>query len=250
MIVKTVAMLALFAIPFIILLTGAVHNAFAFIGLWAIMGLGIAGIGVNVMHDANHGSYSKNKGINSFVGLVMNLLGGDSGIWRLQHNVLHHAYTNIHEADDDIIGPPFLRFSPHDDKKKAHKYQFIYAWFLYGLMTLIKVAYTDFKRAIRYRKMGLIRTKKEFIFRLGKIFLGKTVYFGYMLLLPFLLTSNPWLVIIGFLVMHLVTGFVLSIIFQTAHVMPSSDFPLPDENGEMKNNWAVHQLSTTTNLDK
>ncbi len=240
-------MFALFIIPFILLITGIVTNPWLFIGLWVVMGLGVAGIGINVMHDANHGTFSGKKWFNNIVRLVMNLLGGDASIWRLQHNVLHHAYTNIHEADEDIIGPPMLRFSPHDPKKKIHRLQFVYAWFLYGLMTIIKVAYTDYKRAIRYRKMGLIRTRKEFVSRLVKISLGKIMYFGYMLIIPMLLTPNPWLVIAGFLVMHLVTGFVLSIIFQTAHVMPTTAYPLPNEKGEMENNWAVHQMETTTN---
>ncbi len=248
LIFKMGVMLALFFVPFFTLLFGGISSPWLFIGLWMLMGLGIAGIGVNIMHDANHGSFSKNKFINNSVRLVMNLLGGDASIWRLQHNVLHHTYTNIHESDEDIIGPPFLRFSPHDEKKKVHRLQFIYAWFLYGMMTLIKVAYTDFKRAIRYRKMGLIRTRKEFVARLFKISIGKIMYFAYMLVLPMILTSNIWLVIAGFLVMHLVSGFVLTVIFQTAHVMPTTEYPLPNEDGVMDNSWAVHQLRTTTNF--
>jgi linoleoyl-CoA desaturase len=39
---------------------------------------------------------------------------------------------------------------------------------------------------------------------------------------------------------------VLSSIFQTAHVVPSSEYPVPDTNGELDNNWAVHQLYTTS----
>jgi linoleoyl-CoA desaturase len=46
--------------------------------------------------------------------------------------------------------------------------------------------------------------------------------------------------------MHFVCGFLLGIIFQTAHVMPSSEYPMPDENGNLDNSWAVHQLLTTT----
>lgn len=242
-------MFILFIAPFVIMYTGLVTNPWAILGLWAVLGLGVAGIGVNIMHDANHGSFSKSKKVNNVVRLVMNLLGGDASIWRLQHNVLHHTYTNIHEADEDIIGPPFLRFSPHDSKHKVHRYQFVYAWFLYGLMTIIKLAYTDIKRAIAYRKRGLIRSQKELNIRLVKICLGKTMYFAYMLVLPLIFVPvAPWVIILGFLIMHFVTGFILSVIFQTAHVMPSSEYPLPDEDGNMKNNWAVHQLSTTTNF--
>ena len=103
-------MFSLFLFPFLIILSGNISSPLLFIALWAAMGLGIAGIGVNIMHDANHGSFSRHKFLNNTVRLVMNLLGGDASIWRLQHNVLHHTYTNIHEADEDIIGPPFCAF--------------------------------------------------------------------------------------------------------------------------------------------
>ena len=83
--------------------------------------------------------------------------------------------------------------------------------------------------------------------RIFKIAAGKVVYFSYILVLPIIFAPSVWWVLVGFLIMHLITGFLLSIIFQTAHVMPSTDYPLPDLDGQMSNNWAVHQLATTTN---
>ena len=47
------------------------------------------------------------------------------------------------------------------------------------------------------------------------------------------------------MMMHFTSGLVLSSIFQTAHVVPSSEYPIPDMHGELNNNWAVHQLYTT-----
>lgn len=249
LLIKALVMLALFAMPYGLLILGGFDHLGLFFLLWTLMGLGIAAIGVNVMHDANHGSFSRHRSVNNVVRLVMNMLGGDASIWRLQHNVLHHTFTNIHEADEDIIGPPLLRFSPHDTKRRVHRFQYLYAWFLYGLMTLIKVAYTDYKRALRYRKMGLIPTRKALASRLIKISTGKLMYFGYMLVIPMLLVpQSPWLVVAGFIVMHAVTGLILAVLFQTAHVMPTSDYPLPNEKGMMENSWAVHQLRTTTNF--
>ena len=62
----------------------------------------MAGIGMGVMHDAIHGSYSKNKKINTLLGYTFNLIGANAVVWKIQHNVLHHTYTNIDQADDDI----------------------------------------------------------------------------------------------------------------------------------------------------
>jgi linoleoyl-CoA desaturase len=38
-------------------------------------------------------------------------------------------------------------------------------------------------------------------------------------------------IVAGFLLMHFTAGLVLASIFQTAHVVPTSEYPMPDENG-------------------
>ena len=48
--------------------------------------------------------------------------------------------------------------------------------------------------------------------------------------------------------MHLVTGLVISCVFQVAHVMPDVNYPLTDNQGNIDNNWLVHQLLTTSNF--
>jgi len=57
-----------------------------------------------------------------------------------------------------------------------------------------------------------------------------------------------WQVFIGFFAMHYVSGFILSVIFQPAHVIDGTDYPEPDAEGRLENNWAIHQLRTTTNF--
>ena len=52
---------------------------------------------------------------------------------------------------------------------------------------------------------------------------------------------------ICFFSMHFVAGIILSTIFQTAHVMPECEYPEPNEEGTIENNWAIHQLQVTTN---
>ena len=65
-----------------------------------------------------------------------------------------------------------------------------------------------------------------------------------MIMLPF----SWWLTLAFFFSMHFVAGLILASVFQPAHVMPTSEFPLPNENGIIENNWAVHQMYTTTNF--
>ncbi len=57
-----------------------------------------------------------------------------------------------------------------------------------------------------------------------------------------------WQTLLFFILMHFIQGFILTIVFQPAHVMPTSEYPLPDKDGNMENSWAIHQMHTTTNF--
>ena len=96
MVAKTVFMLTLFFMPLFILSSGYVDSTVLLFSLYVLSGFGMAGIGMGVMHDAIHGSYSKNKKINTFLGYSFNLIGGSAIIWKIQHNVLHHTLSLIH----------------------------------------------------------------------------------------------------------------------------------------------------------
>ena len=154
MVMKTVVMLATYFVPLLMVNLGFVANAYLLFSLYLISGIGMAGIGMSVMHDAIHGSYSSNKKVNTRLGYTMNLIGANAVVWKFQHNVLHHTYTNIHQADDDINPPFFLRFSPHAKRYWLHRYQSFYVWLFYGLSTLSWVTAKDYVRINRYRKMG------------------------------------------------------------------------------------------------
>jgi linoleoyl-CoA desaturase len=214
------------------------------------MSLGLAGIGLSVMHDANHGAYSNKKWVNTLMGYSLNLVGANAFNWKMQHNVLHHSFTNVHEEDEDISPRGVLRLTPHSAWKRIHRYQFIYAWFLYGLMTLVWLGIKDFVRIIRYHKNGLAKKNNANILKEWIILIGsKLIYIGYIFFVPLFFTTLPWwLIIVGIVVMHYIAGFILAIIFQPAHVIEGTEFPLPDEHNTLENNWAVHQLHTTTNF--
>lgn len=247
-IIKTVVLALIYLVPYGLMISGVVTSTPLFIGLWMVMGFGMATIGLCVMHDANHGSYSNNKTLNNIMAHSMNLIGGTACIWKMQHNVLHHTYTNIKGADEDIEAGNLLRFSPVQPKMKMHRFQHIYAWFLYCLMTFMRVTVKDFLQLFKFKKIGLVKTQKDFNALLFRIIRWKIFYYGYILVLPMvLLPQSPWLILGCFLLMLAVTGLILSVIFQTAHVMTTCDFPTPDETGTHANSWAVHQINTTTN---
>jgi linoleoyl-CoA desaturase len=250
MIVKTVVMFSLYFVPYAVIISGTVTNLPGLLVLALVMGIGLAGIGLSVMHDANHGAYSKKKWVNDVIGYSLNLLGATSFNWKLQHNVLHHSFTNIYEEDEDISPRGALRMAPQSAWKPMHRYQHLYAWFLYGLLTIVWVLVKDISRLTKYQRNGFLKTQKANVGLQWSILVAtKLVYIAYAFVIPVLLTSLLWWqVLLGILIMHYVAGFILAIIFQPAHVVEGTEYPAPDEQMGLEHNWTVHQLLTTTNF--
>ncbi len=248
--IKTVFMVALYFTPYFLMILGVVTNIWLIALSWMFMGLGIAGIGLSIMHDANHGAYSKNDRVNFVIGRIINLVGGYAPTWKIQHNILHHTYTNIHGYDEDVSpAVSLLRFSPRDKYIPIHRFQFIYAWFFYSLMTLMWMTTKDFQQLFRYKKMGLTKTENiKFSKLMVELVWTKLVFYIYVIVLPILLIDIPWWATILFiLMMQLIAGFILAIVFQPAHVVPETAFPEPVDL-TIENNWAIHQLETTSNF--
>jgi linoleoyl-CoA desaturase len=248
---KTVVIILMYLLPYAVMVSGvATATSWLFYALWALMGVGMAGIGTAVMHDSNHGSYSDNKSLNKYMGKIIALVGGYEVTWKIQHNILHHTYTNIEGLDDDINAGVFLRFSPHSKRYKMHRFQHLYAWFLYGLLTLQWATIKDFRQVYDYHKKDLLKKEK---ITLGKAMLQlvvyKALYYAYMFVIPIFVVGISWkMVLLGFVLMHFIAGFLLSCIFQLAHVMEECEFPVPTDDRKMENNWAVHQLLNTANF--
>ncbi len=250
MVLKTVCLLSLYIVPFILIVWLQPSLPLQLV-LWLLMGAGLSGVGMSIMHDANHGAYSKNKTINKIMGHTLNLAGGSVQNWKLQHNILHHTYTNIAHLDDDIDDKLVLRFNPHTKVKAIQKLQFIYAFFFYGITTIYWALLKDFVQHRRYVKEGVNSSgEKENRLLLLKMIVDKLIYFSVILVLPWL-AGIPFLsVLAGFLVMHFTAGIILTVVFQLAHTVEGTAHPLPDESGNIENAWAIHQLHTTVNFSK
>ena len=245
---KTVILFIVFIVPYLLILTLSMPF-WAHLLLTILMGIGMAGIGMNVMHDANHGAYSTKNWVNKFMGGTIYILAGNVYNYQVQHNVLHHTYTNINGHDEDLEAGRIMRFSKETEWQKHHKFQQYYALFLYGLLTLNWAITTDFKQIIRYQKRKLSYGKpKNPKILWTNLIITKLIYLAIWIVLPMFIGITWWKVLLGFFVMHYIAGLILSIIFQLAHVVDDTTNPQPNENGEMENTWAIHQLFTTVNF--
>jgi linoleoyl-CoA desaturase len=249
MVAKTVSMFALYLVPYVAILLGWL-SGWGSLFLWALMGIGLSGIGLAVMHDANHGAYSSRPWVNKLLSLSMDFIGGNSFNWRIQHNFLHHTYTNIYEHDEDIHDKPILRLSPYGKYMKIHKYQHWYALALYSLATVGWVFDKDFLQLNRYNKTGMTQQQggnpgAEW----AKLILWKVLFLFYALVLPILIAPTAWYIsLIGFFFMLMISGLLITVIFQLAHVVEGPTHHKPDPTGTMENTWAIHQLQTTADF--
>lgn len=111
-----------------------------------VLGAFTSAIGFNIMHDGAHGSFSQQKWLNDIASLSLNVLGANVFMWKTKHNVVHHAYTNVDGVDDDLNARPFLRLCESQKKYKIHRFQHIYFWFVYSLLYLFWIFFTDYKK--------------------------------------------------------------------------------------------------------
>lgn len=239
----------------LLLSAGTIYTVLVFFtpSLWlsivlcCLMGINLAGIGFNVMHDGAHGSFSRKTWVNEIMAYSLNVMGGNSFLWKAKHNINHHSFTNIEGMDDDIDIKPFIRV--HGDQKKYwyHRFQHIYWVGLYGLTYLLWVFVQDFKKYFsgkisdtKFRKMNL---KDHFIFWISKVF-----YLSTFIALPMFMVGVVE-TIVGYLLISFVCGFIIAVVFQLAHIVEEAHFSAPDnESFKIETEWAVHQINTTANF--
>jgi len=245
---KTIVMFSIFLTPYFILLS--MHMPiWAYLLLNIVIGIGMAGVGMNVMHDGNHGAYSSKSWVNKFMGGSIYILAGNVYNWQVQHNVLHHTYTNILGHDEDLEAGRIMRFTKEAKWYRFHKFQQYYSIFLYGLLTFNWALTTDFLQMKRYLKRNLSYGEfKKPVVRWTTLIITKIIYFSIWLVIPMVLGVVWWKVVLGFLVMHYTAGVILSVVFQLAHVVQETENPIPTDEGEIENTWAIHQLFTTANF--
>lgn len=250
MVLKAIIQLSLYVGPFVVILTVPM-SAWLALGLTVIIGIGEAGIGMSVMHDAVHGVFSKHKWVNTMMGKTMYMMGTNVANWRIQHNMLHHTYTNIYGMDDDIGTKAIIRLSSKAPLLKIQRYQHFYAFLLYGLMTITKI-FTDISQLNIYRKTGTLKALNEKYSRqLLWLIITKIIYIGITLVLPLIFTDYTWWqILIGFVTMHATASVIMSVVFQMAHVVDDTDQIQPDENDIIHNELNVHQLMTTCDFGK
>lgn len=245
--VKSVVQVLSSALLYTVLVFFTPANAIS-IALCVLLGINLAVIGFNVMHEGGHHAFSKHSWVNDVSAYFLNILGGISYYWKIKHNINHHTYTNVEGMDSDIDVKPFMRLHEGQPQKSYHRFQHLYWIPLYGISYIAWVFYEDFVKYFRDQESPAnerkrLPVKEKLIFWFTKL-MFVTVY---MVIPIFVVGFVEWL--IGFIIITMVCGITTSMVFQLAHVVEGPQFHLPEKQlPETKQEWAIHQVVSTANF--
>lgn len=200
----------------------------------------------SIMHDGNHGSFSRSHRVSRVAGWSSDLLGGSSYLWRFKHNRLHHGNTNVVGFDTDIEQSPFARLAEQQQWRPWHRYQHVYMWPLYGFLSVQWFVMSDYvtliqRRVSKHQLPVTPRTRD-----VALILFGKALHLSWAIVIPMMF--HPWWGVLGFyLVSSWLVGFTLANIFQLAHCVDRADF-FPADAPRRGTDFEMHQLRTTVDI--
>ena len=210
----------------------------------AVLALGLVGIGFNVQHDGNHGTFSRRPWVNRLAGFTLDLMGASSYFWKDKHNHNHHVYTNIPNEDADINLGPMARLSEDHQWYWWHRYQHVYLWALYTCVHL-RYLYSDIQRLALGKNDGLSAgypRGADMAWLLG----GKAFFVTVAFLIP--LTRHTVGQVLGvYVLVSMTMGLIFSVVFQLAHSVDAVEHPTT-EDLDHRPEWVVHQIATTANF--
>lgn len=220
-----------------------------FYTFYLLMGLSVLLTAFNISHDAAHGVAVKSKFWNKLLfSLSFNLQGNNAYVWGKNHNESHHLYTNIEGSDIDVLNNPLFRMTESQELKWFHRYQFIYAPFLYLLYSINWFFFREtlmlFNLSSRTIKIEI--PKNEVV----KLVIYKLLYIGYMILLPIYFLPFGWqTVLLAFLLNHFMVSLLFVGVLGVSHLSDFVEHPVPDQNNKLDMSWPKLQMCTSVDYN-
>ncbi len=221
----------------------------SFYVFYLLMGLSVLLTAFNISHDAAHGVAVKSKYWNRILfSISFNLQGNNAYVWGKNHNESHHLYTNIEGSDIDVLNNPLFRMTESQELKWFHRYQFIYAPFLYLLYSLnwffIRETLMIFNYSSRTIKVTIPKIE------IFKLIIFKLLYIGYMIVLPIYLLPFGWsTVLLAFILNHFMVSLLFVAVLGVSHVSDFVSHPKPDANNKLNMSWPKLQMCTSVDYN-
>lgn len=224
-------------------------NIITFYTFYIFMGISILLTAFNISHDAAHGVAVKSKFWNKILfSLSFNLQGNNAYVWGKNHNESHHLYTNIEGSDIDVLNNPLFRMTESQPLKWFHKYQFIYAPFLYLLYSINWFFFRETLMLINFssRTIKIEIPRSEII----KLVVYKLLYIAYMIVLPIYFLSFGWqTVLLAFLFNHFLISILFVGVLGVSHLSDFVEHPVPNQDNKLDISWPKLQMCTSVDYN-
>jgi len=200
----------------------------------------------NFSHDFSHNTIFKNKKANNLCFIfIYTIVGAHAEAWKQRHINSHHYAPNVEDYDSDLKISKLIRVIPNSKHFWYHRYQHIYAPFAYTTYSLFWVFIKDF--VILFSKDEYTE-KKDFKYHLS-FWTQKTFYLAFILVLPLLFSQQVWYIVLtGFLLMHLSQSLFLLFTFFMTHHVEQTEYPTTDNNGFIKTSWLMNQINSSNDM--
>lgn len=220
-----------------------------YLGCFALMGIDLVLLYLNLIHEAAHNNIFKNRKYNKAVMMIFDFVGANSFIWERRHIVSHHAYPNVDGWDTDVEQSGPILVYPHTEPKGIQKYQHRYFFLIYPLYLFNWMFIRDFrdffdKRRIIQKTQAKIPTIEKV-----KMIFFKLFYFFYQIGLPILFLGVSWKLAVGawFLQVLVASVFAL-VVLLPVHALESNEFPEMDAEKNLPYSWLQHQFRVTNDI--
>ena len=215
------------------------------------LAIGSAGLALtagltHVVHPTIHGAVARNRRTNLILAHVLCPFGVSWRWWALKHNAGHHGYVNVDGYDPDLDQGVFFRYCSTQPRRTWHRYQHLYAWPVYSLLTLRFILSSDLGFVLTGRFKGR-QVEPASARRAARVLLDKLGGATVLLVIAFVL--HPALdVVLVTVALLLVNGLSTVLVFVPSHYTEGSAGVVPDTDGRVPEEWAASVVGASNNL--
>jgi linoleoyl-CoA desaturase len=200
----------------------------------------------NFSHDLAHDAIFRSKRLNHlFFNLIYTLMGAHGTAWKERHIHEHHVAPNVDPYDPDLRILWIFRMSPASNYYPIHRYQHIYAPFVYAFYSIFWIFMKDV--IVLYSEKGHSnenRFKNHLYFWTGKVF-----YLTYMLILPLYFSSQTFgIILLSFFSLHVIQSLYLAFTFLITHHVEGTAYPEPNASGKIQKSWVLNQIESSNDF--
>lgn len=200
----------------------------------------------NFAHDFSHNTVFKDKKLNNLgFTLIYTLVGAHAAAWKQRHNSSHHFAPNVEGYDTDLKISKLIRVIPNSKYYSFQRFQHIYAPFAYTIYSLFWIFIKDFVVLYSHDENA---PRKSFGHHLV-FWAQKSFYLFYLVVLTMVYSTHPWYIVLsGFLFMHLSLSLFLLFTFFMTHHVENTVYPTTDEQGNIRTSWMMNQIKSSNDM--